>query len=140
MAVRVCVCLVRVGGWVCVCVRACVRMCVQRTSSAQRKRQPSHNGMCVWCRSCGVSLRYSFTKSAVAAIEAHDATKPLFLFVAFQNLHPPLQVPHEFVQKYPTELQTTINGMTTFLDESVGNVTRALKSTGLWDNTLVVCT
>jgi arylsulfatase I/J len=37
---------------------------------------------------------YTFTRAAVAAVEAND-TKPLFLFAAFQNLHPPLEVPPE---------------------------------------------
>jgi hypothetical protein len=35
-------------------------------------------------------------------------------------------------------LSYQVNGMITFLDDSVGNVTAALKATGLWANTLLV--
>lgn len=60
------------------------------------------------------------------------------MYVAFQNLHPPLQVPKEYVERYPKEDQSTINGMAAFLDDSMGNITAALKRTGLWQNTLLV--
>eukprot|EP00041_Stephanoeca_diplocostata_P018397 m.384793 g.384793 ORF g.384793 m.384793 type:complete len:419 (-) comp21000_c0_seq2:1029-2285(-) len=81
---------------------------------------------------------YLFTNGAVEAINNHDPTTPLFLFAAFQNLHPPLEVPQSYVDVYPKNLRTTINGMATFLDESVGNLTQALKQKGLWDNLLLV--
>ncbi|KAK7231142.1 sulfuric ester hydrolase [Aureococcus anophagefferens] len=83
---------------------------------------------------------YTFTRAAVAAVEA-NATKPLFLFAAFQNLHPPLEVPPEYVARYANEtLRTTINGMAAFLDDSVGNVTQALKKQNMYDSSLIVYT
>lgn len=89
---------------------------------------------------------YTFVDEATRVIETHAAKnsakktqQPLFMFIAFQNNHPPLQVPQEYIERYSTKaLQITINGMTTFLDESVGNVTRALKSAGMWERTLLV--
>jgi arylsulfatase I/J len=63
----------------------------------------------------------------------------LFLFVAWQNNHPPLQVPEIYVQQQRTKaLQTKINGMTTFMDEAIGNVTDKLKERGMWNNTLII--
>ena len=81
---------------------------------------------------------YSFTEQAVDAITQHDQSKPFFMFVAFQNMHPPLQVPQAFIDRYPVGRRSTINGMASFLDESVGNVTAALKSSGMWASTLLV--
>eukprot|EP01065_Artemidia_motanka_P003145 TRINITY_DN1149_c0_g1_i1.p1 TRINITY_DN1149_c0_g1~~TRINITY_DN1149_c0_g1_i1.p1 ORF type:complete len:513 (+),score=194.27 TRINITY_DN1149_c0_g1_i1:77-1615(+) len=81
---------------------------------------------------------YLFTEEAVARIRAHNASRPLFMYIAFQNLHPPLQVPQSYIDRYDGALRTTINGMATFLDESVGNVTAALKASGLWPDTLLV--
>jgi arylsulfatase A-like enzyme len=40
--------------------------------------------------------------------------------------------------QHGAELQTEVNGMITFLDESMGNLTAALKRTGLWANLLLV--
>jgi arylsulfatase A-like enzyme len=75
----------------------------------------------------------------VRVVEEHDKSSPLFMYIAFQNIHPPLQVPQPFVdmQRGP-ELRTEVNGMVTFLDESMGNLTAALKRTGLWANLLLV--
>ena len=50
-----------------------------------------------------------------------------------------LQVPQPFIDMQHTpELQTEVNGMISFLDESMGNLTTALKATGLWAQTLLV--
>lgn len=86
---------------------------------------------------------FSFTEQAVAAIHGHDQSRaPFFMFCAFQNMHPPLQVPQAFIDRYPAAMRQgsagTMNGMATFLDESVGNISAALKATGMWANTLVV--
>eukprot|EP01045_Picozoa_sp_COSAG04_P006222 COSAG04_NODE_302_length_17393_cov_6.251417_11_plen_77_part_00 len=49
------------------------------------------------------------------------------------------QVPRNYIaMQHNKSLQTEVNGMITFLDDSVGNVSAALKGTGLWDQTLLV--
>ena len=83
---------------------------------------------------------YLFTNEAVRVVNDHDSSSPLFLFAAFQNLHPPLEVPPEYIQRYDPPLNSTINGMTSFLDDSVGNLTESLRRAGLWENTLIVYT
>ena len=78
---------------------------------------------------CCHTLRY--TEEAIRVIKERDAAKPLFMFTAFQNIHPPLQVPSAYMQRYKTpEMQTDVNGMITFLDESIGNITKVVKSEG----------
>lgn len=82
---------------------------------------------------------YMYTEEAIRVIKERDAAKPLFMFTAFQNIHPPLQVPSAYMQRYKTpEMQTDVNGMITFLDESIGNITKVVKSEGMWDNMLIV--
>ena len=50
---------------------------------------PSQDGP---CHKNGTYGGYTFTHEVVRVIEAHDKTYPLFMYIAFQNIHPPLQV------------------------------------------------
>ncbi len=85
---------------------------------------------------------YAFTAQAVDVIARHDnasGAAPLFLYAAFQNLHTPLQVPDAYTARYADgPLRTTVNGMTSFLDEAVGNLTAALRARALYENALIV--
>ncbi|BFZ20046.1 hypothetical protein BsWGS_23085 [Bradybaena similaris] len=82
-----------------------------------------------------------FTNKAVDVINSHDTSKPLFLYLAYQSVHAPLQVPQEYEIKYRniTDRQRRIYaGMVSALDEGVTNVTEALKDKGLWSNTVFI--
>jgi arylsulfatase I/J len=82
---------------------------------------------------------YIYRDEALRVINSHTPDVPLFMFLAWQNNHPPLQVPPSYVARQrTTALRTMINGMTTFLDDAIGNVTAALKAKGMWDDTLLV--
>eukprot|EP00666_Eupelagonemidae_sp_cell4sb_P001837 gene1837-6668_t len=84
---------------------------------------------------------YIFTREAVRIITAHPAADPLFIYFAAQNNHAPLQVPEQYALRYPASqnwARRVYNGMTSFWDESVGNITRALKGAGLWADTLMI--
>jgi arylsulfatase A-like enzyme len=96
-----------------------------------------------------------FTREAIRVIERHhdkhsnddddDDETPLFLYLAFQAVHCPNQVPQEYMDRYAhhtdwTEQRKNYAGMLTAADEGIGNVTRALQETGLWENTLVIFT
>ena len=60
-------------------------------------------------------------------------------FVAWQNNHPPLEVPDAYVARYPAgPRRTTINGMSAFLDDSMRNLTAALHAKGMWETALLV--
>ena len=75
-------------------------------------------------------------------IHAHDKATPFFMYFALHNTHSPFQAPHRFQALYEHQsswpLEQTFNAMVSVVDESVGNVTKALKSTGMWDNSVVV--
>lgn len=83
-----------------------------------------------------------FASAAVAAIEANDAaTTPLFLFVALQNTHAPLQAAAQWEALYPGiayAKRRAYMAMVSTIDSAVANVTAALKRTGHWGDTLFV--
>lgn len=41
-----------------------------------------------------------FSDQAVKVIEDHKAGHPLFLYLAYQNVHKPIQVPDHYARKY----------------------------------------
>ena len=89
--------------------------------------------------------RYStelYASAAVARIAAHDVATPLFLYVAFQAVHSPDQVPQSYIDPYNATIadakRRTFAGMLSALDEGVGNITAALRARGMEGNTLVI--
>ncbi len=86
-----------------------------------------------------------FGREAVRVINEHESsTGPLFLYLAFQAVHFPLEVPDEYVELYDdTNWDTTRKyyaGMLTAADEAIGQVKLAMEKRGLWKDTLVVFT
>jgi arylsulfatase A-like enzyme len=87
---------------------------------------------------------HMYTTRAIDVINAHDITKPLFLYLAYQGVHEPAQVPQQYVDMYNTTIQDMTRrifaGMLTCVDEGITNVTMALKQKGMWENTLFIFT
>lgn len=72
-----------------------------------------------------------------------EEKKPWFLYLAFQNIHWPLQAPDEYVSLYENNTGNSIGrkivcAMAKQLDDAVGTVTNTLDELGLWENTLVI--
>ncbi|KAK7505089.1 hypothetical protein BaRGS_00003659, partial [Batillaria attramentaria] len=82
-----------------------------------------------------------YTQRAVDIISKHNATQPLFLYLAYQAPHEPLEVPSSYLEQYPNITdpnRRTFAGMVTCVDEGVKNVTSALQDSGMWDNTVFI--
>lgn len=79
-------------------------------------------------------------REAVRAIEERDRAKPLFLYVPFNGVHAPLQVPESYSQPYSQfeGKRRTYAGMVAALDEAVGQIAAAIDRQGLTSNTLFI--
>lgn len=78
---------------------------------------------------------------AARLIEQHDASQPLYLYLAFNAPHTPYQAPQEYIDRYkqiedPT--RRTYAGMVACLDDEIGRVVTALDKKGIRDNTLIL--
>lgn len=80
------------------------------------------------------------SKEACRLIREKDAAKPLFLYVPFNGVHAPLQVPDKYSAPYASlpENRRTLGGMLAAVDEAIGQIVDTLKETGLRENTLVI--
>ena len=111
---------------------------------------------------------FQYTARAVELVERHDpAAQPFFLYWAPHKVHSPLQCPEEFTRQYPLDAggvcQSTpetcgrrgygpscgcahmcycnrriIRGMVSVVDAMVANLTAALKTKGMWGNTVLI--
>lgn len=79
-------------------------------------------------------------KEAARLIRERDKSKPLFLYVPFNGVHSPFQVPERYLALYPqfTGNRKKYAAMISALDEAVGEIVKAASESGLGDNTLVV--
>jgi arylsulfatase A-like enzyme len=79
---------------------------------------------------------------AVKRIRERDRDKPLFLYVPFNAVHAPHQVPEKYKQPYASlkEPRRTYAGMTAAMDEGVGQILDALDASKLREDTLVIFT
>lgn len=80
------------------------------------------------------------TKEAVRLIEAQPADKPLFLYMPYNGVHGPLQVPESYLQPYSalTGGRKQLAGMLAAVDEGIGQLVAALEKKGARENTLIV--
>lgn len=78
-------------------------------------------------------------REAVTRISERDKNKPLFLYVPFNAVHSPHQVPAKYKEPYKAlkEPRQTYAGMMAAMDEGIGQILDALDANKIADNTLV---
>lgn len=82
------------------------------------------------------------TREACRLIAEKDKAKPFFLYVPFNGVHAPLQVPESYLQPYGALKgpRQKLAGMLAAVDEAIGQILGALDKAGLRDNTLIIFT
>jgi arylsulfatase A-like enzyme len=91
------------------------------------------------CRDEGYTT-HLLAKEAARLIKAYGGKKPLFLYVPFNAVHAPHQVPEEYTRPY-ANLQgqrKLYAGMLAAMDEAVGQIVAAVEESGQRGNTLFV--
>ncbi|KAK7483551.1 hypothetical protein BaRGS_00025225 [Batillaria attramentaria] len=83
-----------------------------------------------------------FTDRAIRIIRRHNSSQPLFLYLSFQAVHTPLEVPEYYMHRFCSHINDTDRqikcGMIAAMDEAVANVTHVLEQQGLADNTFLL--
>lgn len=82
-----------------------------------------------------------FVRNAQTLLRTRDPQVPMFLYLALQNPHGPLQVPRRYLDMYPEETnpkRKVFMGMLSALDDAVQSVLDTLKETGHYDNSIIV--
>ena len=88
-----------------------------------------------------------FADFVIKQIQAHNtkgnnsSKKPFFLYYAPHSIHGPLEVPQEQLDKFSfidDEDRRKYAAMVNYIDGKIGEVIKAIKDKGMYDNTLIV--
>jgi arylsulfatase A-like enzyme len=90
------------------------------------------------CRDEGYST-HLIAREAVRLLKEQPAGKPFFLYVPFNAVHAPHQVPEKYCAPYAAlpEPRRTYAGMVAAMDEAIGQILAAVDSCGFRKNTLI---
>jgi arylsulfatase A-like enzyme len=100
-----------------------------------------------WHRNDKVSRDEGYATHLIAGeaakiVKQHDGTKPLFLYVPFNAVHSPHQVPDKYKEPYKDlkEPRRTYAGMMAAMDEGIGQILAAVDEKKMRENTLIIFT
>eukprot|EP00958_Prasinococcus_capsulatus_P020844 scaffold2761_cov391-Prasinococcus_capsulatus_cf.AAC.9 len=90
----------------------------------------------------GTYSTYLLAEKARAILQQEVSEgSPFFLYLAFQNVHWPLEAPEEFVDRFQDiedPQRRLVAAMLSILDEGIGNITDTLRDLGVYDETMIV--
>ncbi|MEI8270833.1 MAG: arylsulfatase, partial [bacterium] len=80
-----------------------------------------------------------FTDKACQYIKNHNTSQPFFMYLAFTSPHVPLKCDNYWKNKSfsKEDMRKTFSGLVTQMDYSIGKLVANLKSTGLYEDTLI---
>eukprot|EP00949_MAST-11_sp_MAST-11-sp1_P002575 g2575.t1 len=83
-----------------------------------------------------------FADTVVDIVEKHDTSSPLFLYWAMHLVHMPLQIPDDYLARfpaadYPAEHNRFMLAMVSYMDDEVGRVIDALAARNMLKDTLI---
>ncbi|XP_052006536.1 arylsulfatase I [Xyrauchen texanus] len=82
-----------------------------------------------------------YTERVKDILRSHDRRKPLFLYVALQAVHTPLQAPAYLLRRYQAlgnRPRRHYAAMVSGVDESVGEIVSELRERGYYDNSVLI--
>ncbi|XP_066985387.1 arylsulfatase B-like [Macrobrachium rosenbergii] len=91
----------------------------------------------------GVYSTHLFASVAEDIVRSRKPQDPLFMYLAFQSVHSPIQVPQNYSQVYEhiqDQDRRNYLGMVTAMDEAIGRLVTALKETGHYNNSVIIFT
>ncbi|MCS6866486.1 MAG: arylsulfatase [Gemmataceae bacterium] len=91
------------------------------------------------CHDEGYST-HLIAQEAVKFVHDHAGKKPFFLYVPFNAVHTPLQVPEKYLKPYAhlPEQRRTLAGMLAAMDEAIGQIVEAVEKAGVRKKTLFI--
>ncbi len=103
------------------------------------------NGIIDWYRNGKRIRENGYTTELIARevvnyVRRYDSEKPFFLYIPFNAVHNPLQVPERYLKPYSKlkGKRRLLAGMLSALDEAIGEIIEAIKEKGLYRRTLFV--
>ena len=84
---------------------------------------------------------FLYANETLRLLDAHDPSVPLFVYLAWNNVHDPNEAPPEYVARHPTIAdmpRRQLAGMMSALDDTLTAVIDGLKAKQMWDDTLLV--
>eukprot|EP00117_Sycon_ciliatum_P033144 scpid65228/ scgid25566/ Arylsulfatase B; N-acetylgalactosamine-4-sulfatase len=82
-----------------------------------------------------------FKKHVLDILSSHPVDTPLFLYYAPHIVHAPLEVPQSYQDKFSfidDETRLKYHAMVNYLDDVIGNLTKALHDRNMWNDTLII--
>ena len=91
------------------------------------------------CRDEGYAT-HLLAKEAAQVVRTHAGKKPFFLYVAFNAVHSPHQVPEKYMEPFAAMKgeRRKYAGMLAAMDEAVGTIVEAVDKAGARDHTLFI--
>ncbi|KAM3937474.1 arylsulfatase J [Leptodactylus fuscus] len=99
------------------------------------------NDNAAWEHDRGIYSTEMYTQRVLNILASHNPKKPIFLYIAYQAVHSPLQAPVNYLDNYKSI--TNINrrryaAMLSCLDNAVNNITMALQKYGFYENSVII--